>query len=105
MVIRVHSLGDVDDYLIDWSVELSPGDTLAGSTMVPGYRNVSGVWVPDSSTITITGQSNTTTTATVLGVSTTVDTVLGMTYAILNHVTTNQGRQQDQTLYLYIAGR
>lgn len=104
-MIRVHSLGDIDDYIIDWSVELSPGDTVAGSTMIPGYRNVSGVWVSDSSAITVASNSFTTTSATVTGVNTTVNTVPGTTYAILNHISTTQGRQQDQTLYLYIAGR
>lgn len=104
-MIRVHSLGDVDDYLIDWSVELSPGDTIAGSTMLPGYRGVNGLWVTDVTTITVASNTFTTTTATVIGVGTTINTVPGTTYAILNHITTTQGRQQDQTLYLYIAGR
>lgn len=92
-MIRVHSPGDIVNYVIDWSVELPAGATVTASTCTPDPA------------LTIASNNHTSTTATLTGVAVTNLAVPGTTYGILNHITNSFGEQQDQTLYLYIAGR
>jgi hypothetical protein len=80
----------VNDYLIDWSGWLPEGDTIAGST-----------FAADSDDIHIDSSAQTTTTTTVW-VS---GGAAGRTHNIVNHITTADGRQEDETLQFFIEER
>lgn len=73
------------DYTIDWSTDwLVPTDTIVGST----FSAPTGITV-DSSTFTAT-----TTTVWLTGGTANTE------YLVTNHITTAQGRQEDQTLII-----
>lgn len=79
------------DYKITWNWVADAGDTITASTWAEDPGN------PDTA-ITIVSSSFTTNTATV----TVAGATLGKVYAIVNHITTAGGRQDDQTIYLWI---
>ena len=75
------------DYQFDWSSVVGPNDSIIVST-----------WVPDAGiTIVSTAFTATTTTVWLSG-----GAVGDATHQIVNHIRTNGGRQDDQTLYLDI---
>jgi len=88
------------DYEGDWTPFLVPGDTIVTSTWIPtlaGGEFDTGIAVFTSSF------APTNTTVWLLGGH--VDDpmqIFGAMHAIVNHITTAQGRQDDQTLYLDI---
>lgn len=84
-----HGPQSVLDYLVDWSTWLTSGDTIVTST-----------WVAETG-ITINSNSFTTTAATVWISGGT----LHESYNVVNHVTTSEGRQEDQTLIFLIGTR
>lgn len=71
------------DYLVNWAVFLPEGDVIIDST----FTSDSVELVVEISTFT-----DTTTTVWVSGGE------LGMTHKVVNHITTQAGRQEDQTL-------
>lgn len=82
------------DYQIDWVPFLVPGDTIVTSTWTPRLAN----GTPDTGiTVTATSFAPTNTTVWLAG-----GAVGDPTHTIVNHITTAQGRQDDQTLYLDI---
>lgn len=82
------------DYEGDWTPFLVPGDTIAASTWIPTLAN----GTPDNGiTVVSTSFAPTNTTVWLQG-----GAVGDPTHMIVNHITTNQGRQDDQTLYLDI---
>jgi hypothetical protein len=80
------------DYLNNWSAWLPAGDTIVTST-----------WVTSDPAIIDEDESNTTTTATVW--IRTSGAALENEYLVVNHITTAQGRQEDQTIKLKIRQR
>lgn len=75
------------DYQFDWAAFLPEGDVIVASTMTP-----------DSADITVDSESHTDTTTTVW----LSGGVLGATHLCTNHITTQDGRQEDKTLTLTI---
>lgn len=82
------------DYEIDWTPFLVPGDVIVASTFVPTLPDgtldntitvVNVTFAPTNTTVWLSG-----------GV------VGDPTHMIVNHITTNQGRQDDQSLYIDI---
>lgn len=77
------------DYGLDWSDWLANSETITGST-----------WTPSAG---ITVESNSST-----GSATTVwlsGGVAGLPYTVVNHITTNQGRQDDRTITIRVRER
>lgn len=74
------------DYTINWSSWLPAGDAIAESTWTAGNG------------ITIDSDSNTSTSATVWLSGGTV----GATYTVTNHIVTDDGREEDQTISIII---
>lgn len=74
----------IKDYLIDWTPWLSAGDTITGSTWT----------APAGITIGTTSSTTMTTTVWLSG------GVVGTEYLVLNHISTAQGRQEDQTIII-----
>lgn len=87
----VHDPQSVLDYKVDWSAWLAAGETISASTWT----------VPAGITQTTPAPSNTTTTTTIWLTGGT----LNASYSVTNHITTNQGRQQDQTITLAVRER
>lgn len=81
---------DVLDYTVDWSHWLETGDTLVDST-----------WTSSSVNMALSDDSFTTTTATVW-VTFGVDAEEGDQYEAVNHITTDDGRQKDRTLFIKV---
>ncbi len=88
------------DYEGDWTPFLSPGDTIVTSTWTPlradgspdtGITVTTTLFAPTNTIVWLTG-----------GHTDDPMQVFGAMHAIVNHITTNQGRQDDQTLYLDI---
>ena len=77
------------DYQWDWSLWLAPGETITTATFS----------VPSG--LTLTSQSNTTTTATawLSGGS------AGQTYPVVNQIATNQGRTDSRVINIYVKVR
>lgn len=86
---------EVLDYQVDWSSSLAAGESIATSTWTPVHQDDGSA----DTRITVTNQTSTAT-------ATTVWLSGGMvgdsTHTIVNHISTNQGRQFDQTLYIDI---
>jgi hypothetical protein len=81
---------DVDavlDYGVDWSIWLESGDTISSST-----------WTITPSSITTDSTENTTTQAKIWLSGGTV----GTTYTATNRIVTNEGRTQDQSIYIKV---
>jgi hypothetical protein len=81
---------DVDavlDYGVDWSNWLESGDTISSST-----------WTITPSSITTDSTENTTTQAKIWLSGGTV----GTTYTATNRIVTNEGRTQDQSIYIKV---
>lgn len=74
------------DYGFDYSRWLPSGDTITAST-----------WTPDTG-ITVNSSSFTSTATTVWLAGGTA----GTSYKVVNHITTQQGRQDDQTLEISV---
>ncbi len=91
MTNYVHDPQAVLDYAIDWSAWLAASETISASTWT----------VQTGLTEAPAGHSATTTTATIWLTGGTLMT----SYAVTNHITTNQGRQQDQTITLQVRDR
>jgi hypothetical protein len=88
----MHYLKDpqaVLDYTVDWSSWLPSGDTIVTST-----------WTAQTG-ITIDSNSFTTTAATVWLSGGTLDA----SYNVVNHIVTDDGRAEDQTLVIKIESR
>jgi hypothetical protein len=80
------------DYPVDWSAWLPTGDTITASA-----------W-SGSVEVTLTGAAFTTTSTTVFA-SFAGPVVDGDVYTITNHITTAQGREEDQSVKLKIKAR
>lgn len=78
------------DYPINWAARLVSGDTITASTWVaePGITIGTGGQAPTS-----------TTTTTLVWLS---GGTVGVEYKVTNHITTAQGRTDDQTLIILI---
>lgn len=81
------------DYTVDWSHWLLPGDTIVDST-----------WDSSDTAMVLSDDSFSDTTTTVW-VTFTVDAEEGDSFSATNHITTDAGRQQDQTLYIKVETR
>ncbi len=79
------------DYSVDWGSWLQPSETITASTWT----------VPDGITQATPAPSFTTTEATIWLSGGTV----GVYYAVVNHITTNQGREDDRTVHIHVAQR
>jgi hypothetical protein len=79
------------DYTVDWAAWLATSETISASTWV----------VAAGITQTTPAPSFTTTTTTIWLTGGTV----GTEYTITNHVTTNQGRQDDRSFTVVVASR
>jgi len=86
-----HDPQSVLDYAIDWSAWLGDSETISASSWT----------VPAGITQTTPAPSFTDTVTTIWLTSGTLFT----SYAVVNHITTNQGRQQDQTITLQVRSR
>jgi hypothetical protein len=86
MAVYVKDKDAVLDYKVDWATWLQASETISTSTFT----------VPAG--ITKDSQSNTTTTATVWLSGGTV----GQEYAVINRITTNQGRTDDRTITIRV---
>ena len=85
-----HSPNEKWDYHIDWSADLA-NDEIASSD-----------WTVDDDTITIEASPPPTAhTATIATVWVSGGTV-GMTYTLTNHIVTEEGREGDGMIYLYV---
>lgn len=91
MTNYTHDPQSVLDYTIDWSDWLAASETISASTWT----------VPVGITQTTPAPSFTTTTATIWITGGT----LNLSYSVVNHITTSQGRQQDQTITLAVRDR
>jgi len=87
----VHDPNSVLDYTIDWTDWLAASETISASSWT----------VPAGITQTTPAPSftNTVTTIWITGGT------LGTDYDLVNHITTNQGREQDQTITLRVRSR
>lgn len=79
------------DYTINWAAWLAASETISAST----WTVATGI------TQTTPAPSNTTTTTTIWLTAGTA----GTTYLITNHITTNQGRQEDRSFSVAIADK
>jgi len=88
------------DYEGDWAPFLVPGDTITASTWTPTLPGgeldhsitvQSASFAPTNTTVWLTG-----------GAVGDPMQIFGAMHAIVNHITTSQGRQDNQTLYLDI---
>ncbi len=87
----VHDPQSVLDYAIDWSAWLGASETISAST-----------WTVPA------GITQTTPTPSIAAGVTTIwltGGTLNLTYSVTNHITTNQGRQQDCTITLAVRDR
>lgn len=82
------------DYQGDWVPFLVPGDIIVASTWIPTLPNGT---LDNGITVVTTSFASTNTTVWLLG-----GAVGDPTHMIVNHITTNQGRQDSQTLYIDI---
>ena len=82
------------DYEIDWTPYLVPGDTIVTSTWTP---TLPGGELDSRITVVNQSFSGTSTTVWLSG-----GRINDPTHAIVNHITTNQGRTDNQTLYIDI---
>jgi len=87
----VHDPNSVLDYTIDWTDWLAASETISASTWA----------VPAGITQTTPAPSFTNTGTTIWLTGGTLLT----SYSVTNHITTNQGRQQDQTITLAVRSR
>lgn len=78
--------GALLDYTRDWTAWLSAGETISTSQ-----------WIVPAG-LTLENQTNTTTKATVWLSGGTVRTL----YQITNRITTNQGRTDDRSIWIYV---
>lgn len=88
----VHDPASVLDYAIDWTAWLAASETLTASTWT----------VPAGITQTTPAPSFTAGGVTTIWLT---GGTLMTSYAVVNHITTNQGRQQDQTITLAVRDR
>lgn len=86
-----HDPASVLDYAVDWSGWLADSETISASSWT----------VPSGITQTTPTPSFTTTVTTIWLTGGTLMT----SYSVVNHITTNQGRQQDQTITLQVRDR
>lgn len=86
-----HDPASVLDYAVDWAAWLGDAETITASTWA----------VPAGITQTTPAPSFTDTTTTIWLTGGTLMT----SYSVVNHITTNQGRQQDQTITLAVRDR
>jgi hypothetical protein len=89
MAVYVKDKDAVLDYKVEWSTWLQVSETISTSTFT----------VPTG--ITKDSQSNTTTTATVW----LSGGAVGQEYAVINRITTNQGRTDDRTITIRVQER
>lgn len=77
------------DYALDWSEWLATNEAISGSTWTPS----AGIFVnSDSSTGSVTTVWLSGGTA-------------GLPYTVVNHITTNQGRQDERTITIRVRDR
>lgn len=82
----------VKDYLINWADPAAPG----GPFLTGGDTLVASTWTVSDPGIVIDSTSFTTTTTTVI----LSGGIVGTEYLVVNHITTTQGRQEDQTIII-----
>ena len=86
-----HDPSAVLDYAVDWTAWLAEGETITEST-----------WsVPDGITQTTPAPSHDGAVATIW----LTGGIVGQTYAVTNHITTSQGRQDDRSISVSIHNR
>jgi len=91
MAAKIKDPNAVLDYSIDWSTWLATSETISASSWT----------VPTGITQTTPAPSftNTVTTIWLLGGT------AGTTYTLTNHITTNQGRQDDRSITIQVVER
>lgn len=93
----IHDPQSVLDYAVDWAA-LTNG-TGASDWLATGETITASTWtVPSGITQTTPAPSFTDTVATIWLTGGTLD----LSYSVTNHITTNQGRQQDRTITLIV---
>jgi len=91
MAAKIKDPNAVLDYSIDWSTWLATSETITASSWT----------VPTGITQTTPAPSFTNTITTIWLLGGTV----GTTYTLTNHITTNQGRQDDRSITIQVVER